>query len=76
MRRITFLTVVLFTGISCFGQNNDVKVYVACSYMDGVTSKACYWLNEKIFPFDETERIEAIDVENGNVLIEFQVMKS
>lgn len=69
MRRITFLTVVLFTGICCFGQNNDVKVYVAGSYMDGVAPKACYWVNEKIVPFDETERIEAIDVENGNVYV-------
>lgn len=49
LKHYTFVTVmVLFCTIYCNGQNSSqsaINIYIAGSYMDGNTEKACYWKN-------------------------------
>jgi len=67
MKRITFLALVFMVcGFSVYGQTAP-KVYISGSYLDGVTEKACYWVDGKRLDLPEGISAIGIAIENGKV---------
>ncbi|MDR2718502.1 MAG: hypothetical protein LBB89_10645 [Treponema sp.] len=67
MKRIAFLALgFMVFGVSVYAQT-AAKVYISGSYLDGVTEKACYWVDGKRVDLPEGVRAIGIAVENGKV---------
>jgi hypothetical protein len=67
MKRIALLALVFMVcGFSVYGQTAP-RVYISGSYLDGVTVKACYWVDGERVDLPEGEIAIGIAVENGIV---------
>jgi hypothetical protein len=67
MKRIALLALVFMAcGFSVYGQTAP-RVYISGSYLDGVTVKACYWVDGERVDLPEGEIAIGIAVENGIV---------
>jgi hypothetical protein len=67
MKRFAFLALVFMAcGFLVYGQTAP-RVYISGSYLDGVTAKACYWVDGERVDLPEGDYALGIVVENGIV---------